>query len=124
MLQYGGVESFLEHLGACIEIVNLLLGERIKLRFITTGQVREDGLNTNGFVGFQTCNKPRHVLLIETQTMHAAVYLDMNRVVLQTLGFCGGDDSLQRLMRIDIRLEIILQNDVHRGYLRIHDDNR
>ena len=77
MLQYGGVESFLERLGACIEIVNLLLGERIKLRFITTGQVREDGLNTNGFVGFQMCNKPRHVLLIETQTMHAAVYLDM-----------------------------------------------
>ena len=56
--------------------------------------------------------------------MHAGIYLDMNRHMLQTLGVCGCNNGLERLMRIDIRFQVVLQNQVHRCYFRIHDDNR
>ena len=56
--------------------------------------------------------------------MHAAVYLDMNRVVLQPFRLRRGNYRLERLMRIDVRLEVVLQDDIHRGYLRVHDDDR
>ena len=85
--------------------------------------MREDGTDTHGFRGMQTRQEPRHIFLIETQTMHAGVYLDMNRHVLQAFRLSCRHHSLQRLMAIDIRLQVILENQIHRSNLRIHDDD-
>ena len=48
----------------------------------------------------------------------------MYRVVLQSFRFDGCDHGLERLMGIDVRFEVVLEDQVHRRHLRIHDDDR
>ena len=107
-----------------VEICYLLLREVIKLRLVAAGQMREHTRHSYSLGRTQSLNKPRHVLFIEAQSVHAAVYLDMYRHVLQPLGFGGCNNRLQRLMRIHIRLQVILEYQVHRSHFRVHDDNR
>ena len=48
----------------------------------------------------------------------------MYRVVLQSFRFDGCDHGLERLMGIDVRFEVVLQNQIHGRHLRVHDDDR
>ena len=86
--------------------------------------MRKDGTNLYGILVRQTVHQPRYVLFVKAQTVHAGVYLDMNRYVLQTLGVRGCNNGLERLMRIDIRLKVVLENQIHGCHFRVHNNNR
>ena len=103
--------------------MNLLQGEIIELRLVGACQMREDGLHADGFLMAQLVDQPRHVFLVKAQTVHTAVDLDMDGAVLQAFRFGSCHDGLERLMRIDVGFEVVLQNQIHRRHLRVHDDD-
>ena len=48
----------------------------------------------------------------------------MNRHMLQPFCLRRSDHGLERLMAIDVRLQVVLQNQVHRSHFGIHDYDR
>ncbi len=97
MLDYRIVESCLQGLRARIKIVYLLQRELVKLRFVAASEVREHALYLHCRLRLQAFNQARQLFTIESQPVHARIYLDMHGAMLQSLCGCGFDNVLQRL---------------------------
>ena len=63
----------------------------------------EDRRYSHGFLMRQAVDQPRHVFLVKTKSVHTRIDLNMNRHILQTLRLRRRNNSLERLVRIDIR---------------------
>ena len=113
-------ESCSKHICTLVETTFLFVHKIFLCRIVGCSEMTENRTYGYGILMAETIDQFLHLWILEAQTMHAGVDLDMHRIVGYTHALCLFDESIQESETIDFGFQTILDNCAESRHLGIH----
>ena len=104
------VKSLLQHVAAGIVIVKLLSGVLVLIRLVGDTQVGEYRCWLNHLLALEQLDQLGQLFTCETQSVHAAVDLDVHRKSLHAISLALLDEVLGHLDAVEFGFQAILEH--------------